>query len=97
MQVAHTLKIEYRNARIKVDGRFFREGSILAGTARAVCDSVTTEVHLESDEPPVRVAELIRMAEASCYTIAAIRNAAPVSLVSTLNGAPLEVDAPAGA
>jgi hypothetical protein len=90
VQVARTLKMEPRNVRIKVGARFFREGSVIAGTARSFCDSIATELHLESDELPERISQLIRMAEASCYTMAALRNVVPVELCATVNGAPFE-------
>lgn len=90
--MAQTLKMEPRNVRIKVTSKFFREGSVIAGTAKSVCDGITTELALESEEPPERVAHLIRMAEASCYTMAAIRNVVPVELVSTVNNRPFDVE-----
>jgi hypothetical protein len=92
VQVAHALKIEPRNVRIKVTAKYFREGSVIAGNANAMCDSITTELSLESDEPPDRIAQLIKMAEASCYTMAALRNAVPVELVSTVNDCPFDVE-----
>jgi len=43
---------------------------------------------LDSDEPPERLAQLITMAEATCFTMAALRNPAPVALEATVNGRP---------
>ena len=90
MQVARALHIEPKNVRIKVTARYHREGSVLAGTAQALCDSITTELSLDSDEPPERVAQLIKMAEATCFTLAALRNPAPVALEATVNGQPFD-------
>ena len=87
------LKIEPRNVRIKVTARYFREGSVIQGTAKVTCDSILTELSLDSDEPSERVAHLIRMAEASCFTMAALRNNTPCDLVSTVNGQPFDVGA----
>lgn len=84
--------MEPKNVRIKVTSKFFRDGSVIAGTARTECDAITTELSLESDEPPDRIAHLIRMAEASCYTMAALRNVVPVALVSTVNSRPFDVE-----
>ena len=39
-----------------------------------------------------RVAQLIKMAEASCYTMAALRNAVPCDLVSTVNDRPFDIE-----
>jgi hypothetical protein len=47
---------------------------------------IHTELSLDSDEPPERIAQLITMAEATCFTMAALRNTAPVVLEATVNG-----------
>jgi len=86
VQVARSLHIEPKNVRIKVTARYHREGSVLAGNAHTMCDSIKTELSLDSDEPPERVAQLIKMAEATCFTLAALRNPAPVALDTTVNG-----------
>jgi hypothetical protein len=91
VQVAQVMKITPRNVRIKVTARYFREGSVLQGTARVTCDSVHTDLSLDSDEPPERIAHLIRMAEASCFTMAALRNNTPCELASTVNGQPFDI------
>lgn len=83
--------MEPRNIRIKVTAQYRREGSVIAGDARAWCDYVKTELELDCDEPPHRVSQLIRMAEASCYTIGTIRNPTPVELSATVNGSAFDV------
>lgn len=88
------MKIDVRNVRVKVTAQYRRAGSVLAGTANAGCERVTTELMLDSDAPPERVAQLVRMSEASCYTIGALRNPTPCDLAVTLNGAPLPIDVP---
>jgi hypothetical protein len=69
--------------------RCFRR-SVLAGNARTRCDAIKTELSLDSDEPPERVAQLIKMAEATCFTLAALRNLAPVAPEATVNGQPFD-------
>jgi hypothetical protein len=91
VQVARGLHIEFRNAGIRVHGLYSREGSVLAGDIEAFADSITTELSLDSDEPPERVTQLVRLAEASCFTIAALRKPTPVELQVTLNGSPFEL------
>jgi hypothetical protein len=86
VQVARALRIEPKNVRITITARYSREGSVIAGDARTLCDSIKTELALDSDEPPERVAQLIRMAEATCFTLAALRNPAPVTLEAIVNG-----------
>ena len=77
--------MEPKNVLIKVTARFHREGSVIAGTAWTVWDGVTTELALDGDEPSERVAQLIKMSEASCYTMVALRSTVAVELVSTVN------------
>ncbi|MGH8070264.1 MAG: hypothetical protein ACRERE_34495 [Candidatus Entotheonellia bacterium] len=86
--MARALHIEPKNVRIKITAQYSREGSVIAGNAHTRCDSIKTELSLDSDEPPERVAQLIKMAEATCFTLAALRNQAPVALAATVNGQP---------
>ena len=97
MQVARALHIEPKNVRITVTARYSREGSVIAGNARTLCDSIRTELSLDSDERPERVAQLIKMAEATCFTLAALRNPAPVALEVTVNGQPFDPEKPGSA
>jgi organic hydroperoxide reductase OsmC/OhrA len=88
--VARALNVEPKNVRLNVTARYHREGSILAGNATTMCDSIKTELSLDSDEPPERIAQLIKMAEATCFTMAALRNPVPVELDATVNGQPFD-------
>jgi hypothetical protein len=90
VQVARALHCEPKNVRITVTARYSRAGSVLVGDAKTLCDSITTALSLDSDEPPERIAQLIKMAEATCFTIAALRNTAPVALEATVNGQPFD-------
>jgi len=94
VQVARALHIEPKNVRITVTARYYRAGSVLAGNAKTVCDSIKTELALDSDEPPERVAQLVKMAEATCFTLGALRNPAPVELEATVNGQPFNPEMP---
>ena len=85
------MKMDVRNVRVKVAAQYHRAGSILAGTATAGCDGIRTELSLDCDESQERVVQLIRMAEASCYTIGTIREPTPCELVATVNGEPVEI------
>lgn len=80
--------MEPQNVNIRVHGLYSRQGAILNGTIQSKADSIRTEVSLESDEPSERVSQLIKLAEASCFTIAALREPTPVELVTTVNGEP---------
>ena len=90
MQVARALHIEPQNVHITITARFSREGSVIVGNASTTCDVIKTELSLDSDEPPERVAQLIKMAEATCFTLTALRNSAPVALEAMVNGQPFD-------
>jgi len=85
------MKLAINNLHVKVSARYHRAGSILAGTATAGCDSIRTDVQLESEESEDRIADLIRVAENSCYTIGALREPVPTELGVVLNGRTLAV------
>ncbi len=82
------MKIEVRKARVYVGMRNKQEGSVLQGTVEARCLGIETRLDLESDEPPERIAALLRNAEHGCYTMQALL--APVEFTRSvrLNGAP---------
>ncbi len=83
--------MEPRNVAIKVTARYRREGSVIEGTARVRCEGVTTELTLDCDDTAERIGQLIRMAEASCYTMAALREPVDAQLIPTVNGQPFAV------
>lgn len=91
MSVARTLKVSYTNPRLRVTAQYAREGAILPGTIRSWCESIKTELELDSEEPAERVAQLIRMAEASCFTLGTVRSSMPTELVVTVNGRAFDV------
>ena len=72
--------------------RFFMKGSVRDGSLHGGATALETRVHIESDEPPERVRELVRMAEQTCFTLGAWTEAVPATTSVTLNGEPLEVD-----
>jgi hypothetical protein len=88
--VSQTLKVPYKSARMTIRASYVREGSVIAETARSTCEGFTTELQIESDEPPARVAQLIRMAEQTCFSMAFIKNPVPRELVAVDNGEPFD-------
>ena len=72
--------------------RFFLRGSALAGTMQGGCLGLETQIAVESDEPPERVRQLIRMGEQTCFTLQALIDPVPVETRVTLNGVALPMD-----
>jgi hypothetical protein len=77
--------------RIRVEARYHREGSVLRGDAATVCDGINTELHFESDATDERNRHLARMAEATCFTMAALRQPVSCLLAVTVNGSRLDL------
>lgn len=86
------MKLALRNVRVDQTTRFYRTGSVLGGTIESGSLGVDVNIEVDSDEPAERIADLIRVAKASCFTHGAI--AAPVVVETSLrlNGQPLEAD-----
>ena len=83
------MKIPVRKARVHVGMRNKQEGSVLQGTVKAACLGIETRLELESDEPPERIAALVRNAENGCFTMQALLAPVEFTLSATLNGSPL--------
>jgi len=73
-------------ARVHVSMRNRQEGSVLQGTVKTSCLGIETRLELESDEPPERVAALVRNAENGCFTMQALLTPVPFTRAVTLNG-----------
>ena len=83
------MKISVKKARVHVAMRNKQEGSVLQGSVKAGCLGVETHLDLESDEPPERVAALVRIAESGCFTMQALLEPVQVAATTMLNGEPL--------
>ena len=81
------MKVKIDKARVHVTARFRNEGSVLRETVHAEGVGVETKLDVESDEPPERVAAVIRNSEQGCYIMQTVRNPTPVETRVTLNGA----------
>ena len=76
--------------------RFLQKGSMEDGTVENGCLGLATHVDVESDEPPERIRELIRVGERACYTMQSLMNPVPVRTHVKLNGEDLELDDTSG-
>ena len=83
------MKMSVNKARVHVSMRNRQEGSVVQGTVKTRCLGIETRLELESDEPPERVAALVRNAENGCFTMQALMNPVPIASTVNLNGAPL--------
>ena len=81
-----------KGIRLKQATRFFMKGSVRDQSLRGGATGLETHVELDSDEPPERIQELVRMAEQTCFTLGAWTEAVPTSTTVTLNGEQLTID-----
>jgi hypothetical protein len=80
------MKTKINKGRVFVKAKFKSEGSVLAETVQARGLGFETRLELESDEPPERVAAMIRNAENGCYVLQSILHPVPVERRFALNG-----------
>ena len=85
------MRVELKQVHLDQVIRFFRKGSLLGGTIQSGCLGIEVQVDVESDEPPDKIARLVRVAQESCFTHGAIANPVPVETNVRLNGQPLEL------
>jgi hypothetical protein len=72
--------------------RFFMKGSARDRSLHGGAKGLETRIEIESDEPPERIRELVRMAEQTCFTLGAWTQPVPMSTAVSLNGDPLEIE-----
>ena len=87
------MKLALKNVRVDQTIRFYREGSVLGGTIKSGSLGVAVDIDVESDEPAERIAELVRVAKASCFTHGTIAEPVTIETRLRLNGQPLETGA----
>ena len=86
------MKVAVNKARVHVTMRNKQEGSVLQGTAKASCLGIDARVEIESEEPPERVAAMIRNPERGCYTMQALLEPVRFTSAVRLSGSPLPLE-----
>ncbi len=82
------MKIEIKNARVKVRFRKFLGDSVLKGTVYHRWDGVDTHLILESNADPSRLQHLIKNAKAGCFAEGLIEQKVPLNSTVEINGEP---------
>jgi len=86
------MKSKIKKARVFVKAKFKSQGSVLAETIQATSPGFETRLEIESDDPPEKVAAVVRNAENGCYVLQTILHPVPVERKFTLNGDPFDPD-----
>ena len=85
------LNLEVKSVKARVRGRYYGSGSIKAETVDTGCEGIETELLIESDEDPEKIAKLVRVSEDGCFVIQTLRSPTPVSMSVRLNGDEIKV------
>ncbi len=86
------MKMTITSASCKVRFRKFLGGSVLKGTVFNRWDGVDTHLAIQSDEPPDRLAHLIRNAKNGCFAEGLIVQSVPLNSTIEVNGKPFEIE-----
>ena len=81
------MKVKIDKARMHVTAHVRQEGSVLQQTIRGSWPGIETKLELESNEPPERLAGVIRNAENGCFVLQALLNPVLVERSVFVNGA----------
>ncbi len=81
------MKVKIDKARMHVTAHVRQEGSVLQQTIRGSWPGIETRLELESNEPPERLAGVIRNAENGCFVLQALLNPVLVERSVFVNGA----------
>ena len=85
-RLSEQTKITFRKATVSQTTRFIRGGSVLKGDIYGAPGGIETTIDVDSDEPAEKVANVVRMAEQSCFAIQSMMQNTPVTASATLNG-----------
>lgn len=80
------MKLGFTSLRVDQRTHFYREGSILGGTARSGAVGMDVTIEIASDDTPERIAQVVRMGKASCYTHGAVAEPVTIATHVRVNG-----------
>lgn len=76
----------FNKASVSQTTRFIRGGSFLAGDIYGEPGGIDTNIEVDSDEPAEKIANLVKLAEQSCFAIQSMMQNTEVSATATLKG-----------
>ncbi|MBT3352402.1 MAG: hypothetical protein HOC91_12520 [Nitrospinaceae bacterium] len=84
------MKVERASCRVEFD--YVLRGSVLRGTVNTTWEGVQTTLEIDSEEPPEKIAQLIRNAKGGCFAENMFTQAVPLRSKAKLNGEPLSLE-----
>ena len=85
-RLSEQTKLSYRKASVSQTTKFVRGGSILAGDIYGEPGGIVTNIDVGSDEPADKVANIVKLAEQSCFALQSMMQNTPVTASATLKG-----------
>jgi uncharacterized OsmC-like protein len=85
-RLSEQTKLSYRKAGVSQTTKFVRGGSILAGDIYGEPGGIVTNIDVDSDEPADKVANIVKLAEQSCFALQSMMQNTPVTASATLKG-----------
>ncbi len=85
-RLSEQTKLSYRKASVSQTTKFVRGGSILAGDIYGEPGGIVTNIDVDSDEPADKVANIVKLAEQSCFALQSMMQNTPVEATATLKG-----------
>src|SRR3989442_8759331 len=82
----HMLKVTVTGMRMRVRARYRVTGSVLDDSVMATMVGAETTLEIDSPDPPMRVARVVRNAERGCFVMQALREPVVVTGETMLNG-----------
>jgi len=86
------MKLDVRNAKVSVRFRKVLGGSVLKGTVFNRWEGVDTHLTLDSDEPPEKLAHLIKNAKSGCFAEGLIVQSVPLKSTVEVNGKAFHIE-----
>ncbi len=80
------MELDLQSVRVRVQTRFWGEGSVLAETVATRCTGVSIDLEIESTAPVEKISKLARVAEQGCYVIQSLRRPTEVECSVSHNG-----------
>jgi hypothetical protein len=86
------MKLKVRKGSCHVDLNYILSDSVLKGTVKTTWEGVHTHLDLDSDEPPEKIAALVRNAKGGCFAENLVVQQVPLHSTVSLRGQPIPLD-----
>ncbi len=86
------MKLKIERATCRVEFNYVLRGSVLKGTVNTTWEGAETSLEVFSDEPPEKIAQLVRNAKGGCFAENLLTQPVPLTSNVKLNGEPFPIE-----